>query len=143
MDNSSGNKPDNEDLYQIALLIDQLKHDDPQLRVNASKNIVRIAKALGPERTRDELIPFLHESTDDEDEVLHAIADKLGDLANYVGGEEFTYILLEPLELLCAVEESAVREAAVRSVEKVLENMPDEHLETHFVPLLLRLALKD
>lgn len=62
-----------------------------------------IAKALGPERTRDELIPFLAgilfycdslvgysyhynilcliiaESLDDEDEVLVVIADKLGE----------------------------------------------------------------
>ena len=48
-----------EDLYQIALLIDQLKHDDVQLRVTASKNLLRIAQALGPDRTRDELVPFL------------------------------------------------------------------------------------
>ena len=50
---------DREDLYQIAILIDQLKHDDVQFRVNASSNLTRIAQALGPERTRDELIPFL------------------------------------------------------------------------------------
>jgi len=31
--------PDTEDLYQIAVLIDQLKHDDLQLRVSASKGM--------------------------------------------------------------------------------------------------------
>lgn len=33
---------DTEDLYQIALLVDQMKHDDVQLRINSFKNIERI-----------------------------------------------------------------------------------------------------
>ena len=56
------------DLRSIALLIDQLKHDDLSLRVNSTRALVAIATALGPDRTRNELIPFLCESTDDEDE---------------------------------------------------------------------------
>jgi len=52
-------KGEQQDLYQVALLIDQLKHDDVHFRVSASSNLTRIAAALGPERTRDELIPFL------------------------------------------------------------------------------------
>jgi hypothetical protein len=47
---------DPEDLYQVALLIDQLKHDDVQFRMNASRSLTVIAQALGPERTRDELL---------------------------------------------------------------------------------------
>ena len=35
---------ESEDLYQIAILIDQLKHDDVQLRLTASKSIVPIGK---------------------------------------------------------------------------------------------------
>jgi hypothetical protein len=44
---SQNNPPtstDPEDLYQIALLIDQLKHDDVQIRVNASRNLPLIGK---------------------------------------------------------------------------------------------------
>jgi len=36
---TQGGRPENEDLYQIALLIDQLKHEEPQFRINAAKNI--------------------------------------------------------------------------------------------------------
>lgn len=99
------------DLYQIALLIDQLKHDDVQLRVSASKSLPQIAQALGPERTRDELIPFLTESIDDDDEVLQVIAEKLGELSTLVGGEEYVYYLLNPLESLAKVIEGSVRDA--------------------------------
>eukprot|EP01038_Epipyxis_sp_PR26KG_P008912 gene8912-12020_t len=134
---------DSEDLYQIALLIDQLKHDDVQLRVTASKGIIQIARALGPERTRDELIPFLSESVDDEDEVLIVIADKLGELVNYVGGNDHIYNLLHPLELLICGEESAVRNKALISIESVVERMSNDHICKYFEPLLVKLASKD
>ncbi|KAI7114472.1 hypothetical protein KC343_g15458, partial [Hortaea werneckii] len=67
-----------DELYPIAVLIDELKHDDVLLRLNAIRRLSTIALALGPERTRDELIPFLDESVEDEDEVLTALSDELG-----------------------------------------------------------------
>jgi serine/threonine-protein phosphatase 2A regulatory subunit A len=39
------------------LMFDQ--HDDVLLRLNAIHRLSTIALALGPERTREELIPFL------------------------------------------------------------------------------------
>jgi serine/threonine-protein phosphatase 2A regulatory subunit A len=48
-----------EALYPIAVLIDELKHEDVVLRLNAIKRLSTIALALGAERTRGELIPFL------------------------------------------------------------------------------------
>lgn len=36
-----------------------MQHDDVLLRLNAIHRLSTIALALGPERTRDELIPFL------------------------------------------------------------------------------------
>jgi serine/threonine-protein phosphatase 2A regulatory subunit A len=50
---------DEETLYPVAVLIDELKHDDVTLRLNAVRRLGTIALALGPDRTRDELIPFL------------------------------------------------------------------------------------
>lgn len=47
------------ELYPIAVLIDELKHDDVALRLNAIKRISTIGLALGPQRTRLELVPFL------------------------------------------------------------------------------------
>jgi serine/threonine-protein phosphatase 2A regulatory subunit A len=49
----------NDELYPIAVLIDELKHDDVILRLNAIHRLHTIALALGAERTREELIPFL------------------------------------------------------------------------------------
>ena len=133
----------NNDLYQVAMLIDQLKHDDIVLRVNASKFLVKIAKALGPARTREELLPFIKQSVDDEDEVLNIIANKLGELIPLVGGSQYVHLLLEPLELLATVDENSVREAVVASTELVILQLSNEHLVEHYVPFVLRMAGKD
>lgn len=86
-------------LYPIAVLIDELKNEDIQvsggmwitmiscttawfspfqLRLNSIKKLSTIALALGEERTRTELVPFLTETIYDEDEVLLALAEQLG-----------------------------------------------------------------
>jgi hypothetical protein len=81
------------------------------LRLNAIHRISTIALALGPQRSRDELIPFLSECIDDEDEVLLALADELGKgMDEYLGGPEYAHLLLQPLEHLAVVEETLVRD---------------------------------
>ncbi|CAE7844422.1 paa1, partial [Symbiodinium microadriaticum] len=82
-------------------------------------------------------------SVDDEDDVILAIAENIGDLRFHVGGERYYYTLLEPIELLAIVEEAAVRDAAVKAVEPVIQGMPDEDLLTYFVPFVSKLASKD
>lgn len=95
--------------------MDELRAEDVQLRLNAIHRVSTIALALGPERTREELIPFLQDSVDDEDEVLLALAEELGrDFEDYVGGGPFAHILLGPLENLSAVEETLVRDKVRR-----------------------------
>ena len=47
-------------LYLVAILIDELKNEDVQLRLNSIRRLSSIAVALGVDRTRDELIPFLN-----------------------------------------------------------------------------------
>uniref|UniRef100_A0A2K5MQJ7 Uncharacterized protein n=1 Tax=Cercocebus atys TaxID=9531 RepID=A0A2K5MQJ7_CERAT len=55
-------------LYPIAVLIDELCNEDVQLRLNSIKKLSTIALALGVERTRSELLPFLTDTIYDEDE---------------------------------------------------------------------------
>lgn len=91
--------------------MDELRSEDVQLRLNAIHSIPTIALALGPDRARDELVPFLQDSVDDEDEVLLALAKELGrNFEEYIGGKQFAHVLLGPLENLSAVEETLVRD---------------------------------
>ncbi|PGH04846.1 hypothetical protein AJ80_08455 [Polytolypa hystricis UAMH7299] len=134
---------ENDELYPIAVLIDELKHEDVLLRLNAIHRLSTIALALGPERTRDELIPFLDDSVEDEDEVLTALSEELGNFVEYVGGPEYGHILLSPLENLAAIEEPLVREKAVESLNKICEQLSQKQIEENFIPLTVRLSKAD
>lgn len=134
---------ENDELYPIAVLIDELKHDDVLLRLNAIHRLSTIALALGPERTREELIPFLDDSVEDEDEVLTALSEELGNFVEYVGGPEYAHVLLSPLENLAAIEEPLVREKAVESLNKICDQLSQKQVEEHFVPMTLRLSKAD
>ena len=68
-----------------------------QLRLNSIKKLSTIALALGVERTRSELIPFLTETIYDEDEVLLALAEQLGNFTALVGGPDHVHCLLVSL----------------------------------------------
>lgn len=133
----------NDELYPIAVLIDELKHDDVLLRLNAIKRLSTIALALGMERTRDELVPFLDESVEDEDEVLTALSEELGNFVEYVGGPEYGHVLLSPLENLAAIEEPLVREKAVESLNKISGDLSSAQIEEFFIPLVIRLSKAD
>ncbi|CAH1263810.1 serine/threonine-protein phosphatase 2A 65 kDa regulatory subunit A alpha isoform-like isoform X2 [Branchiostoma lanceolatum] len=130
-------------LYPIAVLIDELRNEDVQLRLNSIKKLSTIALALGVERTRSELIPFLTDTIYDEDEVLLALAEQLGNFTPLVGGEEHVHCLLPPLESLATVEETVVRDKAVESLRKIAADHSPADLEAHFVPLVKRLAQGD
>ncbi|XP_008479235.2 serine/threonine-protein phosphatase 2A 65 kDa regulatory subunit A alpha isoform, partial [Diaphorina citri] len=139
---SSDSAPD-DSLYPIAVLIDELKNEDVQLRLNSIKKLSTIALALGQERTRGELIPFLTETIYDEDEVLLALAEQLGTFTPNVGGPEYVHCLLPPLESLATVEETVVRDKAVESLRLISAQHSPHDLEAHFVPLVQRLASGD
>ncbi|TWU74803.1 hypothetical protein ED733_006358 [Metarhizium rileyi] len=133
----------NDELYPIAVLIDELKHDDVLLRLNAIHRLSTIALALGAERTREELIPFLDESVEDEDEVLVALSEELGSFIEYVGGPSYGHVLLSPLENLAAIEEPVVRDKAVESLNKICESLDAQQVEEYFIPLTIRLSKAD
>ena len=94
--------------------MDELRSEDVQLRLNAIHSIPTIALALGPDRAREELIQFLQESVDDEDEVLLALAEELGkSFEQYIGGSEYAHCLLLPLENLSVLEDFRVSRASL------------------------------
>lgn len=137
-------------LYPIAVLLDELKNDDLQLRLNATRRIKTIADALGPERTRGELLPFLTESIDDEDEVLLALAEELGDFIDEVGGPPHVSVLVQPLETLSTVEETLVRDKAIESLRRLSSTVASVSCDDartlhvdHMFPLVQRLAAGD
>ncbi|CAH8551825.1 unnamed protein product [Schistosoma turkestanicum] len=129
--------------YPIGVLIEELRGEDLHVRLHSIRKISTIALALGPEKTRSQLIPFLTETIYDEDEVLLTLAEQIGTLVPYVGGPEYAHSLLPPLESLAAVEETVVRDRAVEALRKLAPDHTTEAMEKYFNPLLHRLATGD
>ena len=127
----------------IQLFKDELSSVDIGKRRQSMKRLVDIAKAAGPDAAREKLIPFVQDRIDDDDEVLFEMATQLGDLAELVGGADRASVLLQPLEALCNVEETVVRDAAAKSICKIIDLLPDQVAQGTAVPMVIRLANGD
>jgi len=124
----------------VALLIEELAKEDIQVRLNSVRQIGIIAAALGPQRTRNELVPYIKDMIDDEDDVLSVISDQLLTLIPHIGGKEHLSALLPPYECLLVVEESRCRKQAIENVQKLLSQMDDF---TEAYQMVLRLSNSD
>lgn len=131
----------NDDLYPLALLMDELKHDDVANRVEAMQKLDTIAIALGPERTRQELMPFLHEvAQDDEEEVFAVLASKLGEFIPYVGGHQHCQQIISILSVLASLEEPIVRDKAIDSLNKISLELTHDEINGIFLQLIETLS---
>jgi len=113
-------------------------------RVSSACLIGDISLGLGPERTRDELLPFLSDSIDDDDLVLLKLSESIPDITEkHLGGVEYLHLLLQPLELLLTVEEASVRAAAIEATSKIMDKLGTAGTADHIAPMLTRLATQE
>jgi serine/threonine-protein phosphatase 2A regulatory subunit A len=125
-------------LLPIAVLIDELKHEDVAVRMNSVQKIDVIADKLGHERTRNEFVPFLSAFLEEEDEeVLVILANKLPLLIPMIGGVENADSILGLLRRLSVFDENAVYEASIASILKIAEQCPDSLMEKNMYNLVL------
>jgi len=127
----------------LEFLMEELTSDNPQQCIQCISRLRVIGLALGAEKTRSDLIPFLKgeiEAGKFTDEVQVSVAEVLGSFSEFVGPSSEAHCLFPPLEALCAVEESTVRDQAVASINQVGAQLSAAQLQTHLAPLVLRLA---
>jgi len=140
-----------EDYESIAIMIDELMKDDPAVRIKAIRSLPIISKALGEERTRMELIPYITQMIDDDDEVLLVLIEEIYRLLTLklIGGQrtvdnQFAYCLIPPFERLCQVEEKIIRDEATLKFGKIIHDMPYKqyafYFEQYVLPLFKRLC---
>ena len=113
----------------LEAIFEDLKSDETDKKANAMKNIGIIGSALGTDRCRTELIPYLGEFMDDEEEVLVAMAEVVPSLFDLVGGKNYAYLLLEVLEKLSAIEDSSVCGASVASYLSITSKLDCSKIE--------------
>ena len=99
--------------------MEDLKADDTKKRVAAVKSLDKIAEALGAEKTRQQVLPFLKEYEDEEEEVLLELAGQFGFLAQFLG-EGGALEVLPYYYLLLGYEDASVVAEGFRSLEALL-----------------------
>jgi len=128
----------------FALLKQELADDNPEVVVAAAQRISLIAVGIGPERTRDELFPFLKAYIEqDNEEPLVGVALQLGKCVRAVGGAEHVALMLPLLEQLASSDETVVRDAAVTSLRVVVPRLPPAVAADSVVAMIKRLVNAD
>jgi hypothetical protein len=107
------------DLSPFDFFRQETSNPDVIVRTEAMTKILVIVALMGAERVRNEMLPYLQTKLEDLDQVILALAIKLGDMVPYVGGPSHATSLIEALEVLCGTEEITARTAAAASTAKV------------------------
>ena len=135
------NKPNNNNtplsgkLDQITAtnLLEDLQNPDIKIKKNAFQNLRGISLALGRERTRKELLPYLKSCIDEEeDEIIIELAKVLSNFIDCIGGKQYIKELLNLLEIILTIDDHFVRieimntiKSVVKQIGKVSEIEPD------------------
>lgn len=105
----------------------ETSHAEAVVRTEAMANLTLVCALMTPEKVRGDLVPYLQTKVTDLDQVLVALAKRLGDMVPYVGGPDHAHILISIAEPLCAIEETVVRNNAAASVAKILSQLEEKH----------------
>lgn len=103
----------------ISSIISAMSSTDPTQRLEAFKNLTSVAVSIRDARTRNELVPYITECTNDDDDILIVIAEELRQFPDLVGGKKYVACLFPALENLISVDSKAVREATVETFKTV------------------------
>jgi serine/threonine-protein phosphatase 2A regulatory subunit A len=135
-------------MREVRSLIEQLRGKDKTARLAATRQITRISKVLGPERCRNELIPYIMEGVtevEDDEDILIAVADAFGqpELFTSLGDVTLVKMLLAALEPFLTFDNPSVRDHAVESIKRVLAALPSRDIQGDGVSLIRQLAVSE
>ena len=126
------NKPNNNNtplsgkLDQITAtnLLEDLQNPDIKIKKNAFQNLRGISLALGRERTRKELLPYLKSCIDEEeDEIIIDLAKVLSNFNDCIGGKQYIKELLNLLEIILTIDDHFVRIEIMNTIKSVVKQI--------------------
>lgn len=128
-----------DNLIKNTIFIDELKNENPNIRLFCIKNLHTTSELLGVNRTEEELLPMLIDllmNKEDNEEILIEIGNKLFELSKGI-------YTLKGLEILAGNDDDAVRENATEKLCQII-SMSDEHMiNLEIFPLMKRLIDND
>ena len=125
------NKPNNNiplsgklDQTTATTLLEDLQNPDIKIKKNAFQNLRGISLALGRERTRKELLPYLKSCIDEEeDEIIIELAKVLSNFIDCIGGKQYIKELLNLLEIILTIDDHFVRLEILNTIKSVVKQI--------------------
>ena len=97
------------EISRAAELLDNLKSEEIKKKVEAVSHLGELAKLIGGEKVKVQLIPFLKEFEDEEEEVLLALVKQLPELPKLLPNKEISIPeLLVYFQLFLSYEDYSV-----------------------------------
>ena len=105
-------------------LLQDLQNPDIKIKKNAFQNLRGISLALGRERTRKELLPYLKSCIDEEeDEIIIELAKVLSNFIDCIGGKQYIKELLNLLEIILTIDDHFVRIEIMNTIKSVVKQI--------------------
>lgn len=131
----------------LELFQSQVEHGSTEAKVDAMKRLSVVAYAVGVDKIEHELVPYLTKNVamkqpPHEDEILLLLAAELQKLVvpALLYSNHQTVPLLPILERLCGMEETVVRDEAVKAINHLAPTVTDE---AQLVSMAKRLVTAD
>ena len=105
-------------------LLEDLQNPDIKIKKNAFQNLRGISLALGRERTRKELFPYLKSCIDEEeDEIIIELAKVLSNFIDCIGGKQYIKELLNLIEIILTIDDHFVRVEILNTIKSVIKQV--------------------
>ena len=126
-------------------LLEDLQNPDIKIKKNAFQNLRGISLALGRERTRKELFPYLKSCIDEEeDEIIIELAKVLSNFIDCIGGKQYIKELLNLLEAILTIDDHFVRIEILNTIKLVIKQIGKvSEIETDLIAIINNLYNSD
>ena len=126
-------------------LLEDLQNPDIKIKKNAFQNLRGISLALGRERTRKELLPYLKSCVDEEeDEIIIELAKVLSNFIDCIGGKQYIKELLNLLEIILNIDDHFVRIEILNTIKSVVKQIGKvSEIETDLLSIINNLYNSD
>jgi serine/threonine-protein phosphatase 2A regulatory subunit A len=127
-------------------LLEDLQSQETKIKINAIHNLRGISLALGCEATKKELLPYLKNcvNNEEEDEVLIELAKVLSNFLDCIGGKENIKDLLDLFEVILSIDEPTIIKEAINSLKETIEQIGNiKYIEKDLMDIINKFYIVD
>ena len=127
-------------------LLEDLQSQETKVKINAIHNLRGISLALGCDATKKELLPYLKNcvNNEEEDEVLIELAKILSNFLDCIGGKQNIKDLLGLFEVILSIDEPTIRKEAINSLKETIKQIGSiKYIEKDLMDIINKFYIVD